>query len=70
MEKKYLNKAIKIDAVPPTVGAGSDGLLKAHSGVELCVSDLGDACHTMGYYTNATKGVVSNGPEKKNKSVI
>lgn len=57
--EKKLNKTIKIDAVLSTVDSGSGGLLEAHSDVELCVSDLGEAHHTMGYYTNATRGVVS-----------
>lgn len=61
---------IKIDAVLSTAEAGSNGLSEAHSGVELCVSDLGDARHITGYYTNATKRAVSNGPEKKKKSMI
>lgn len=63
--KKILNKTIKIDAVLSVVEAGSNGLSEAHSDVELHVLDLGDAHHTTGYYTNSTRGAVSNGPEKK-----
>lgn len=64
---KNLNKTIKIDVVLSAVEVGSNGLSEAHSGVELCVSDLGRAGHTMGYYTNATRGAVSNSPGKKEK---
>lgn len=42
--EKSLSKTIKIDAVLIAVEAGSNGLSEAYAGVELCVSDLEDAC--------------------------
>lgn len=64
---KKLNKTVKIDAVLPTVEAGSNGLSEAQSGVELCVSDLGNARCTTGYSTNSTRGAVSKSPKGKKK---
>lgn len=49
------------------VEASSNGLSEAHSGVELCVLDLGDVHRTMGCYTNATREAVSSSPERKGK---
>lgn len=46
------------------VEAGPNELSKVHSGVELCVSNPGNAHHTVSYYTNANRGAVLNGPGK------
>lgn len=65
--KKKSNKTIKIDAFLSMVEASSNGLSEAHSGVEMCLLDLGDVHRTTGCYTNATREAVSKSPERKGK---